>query len=42
MLLLAWNMIFFLKKGLKARKELNERNLKEPVEPNKSTTKDLD
>jgi hypothetical protein len=30
------------KMGLKARKELNERNLKEHVELNKSTTKDLD
>jgi hypothetical protein len=28
--------------GMKARKELNERNLNELVEVNKSTTKDLD
>jgi hypothetical protein len=28
--------------GMKARKELNERNLNELVEVDKSTTKDLD
>jgi hypothetical protein len=29
------------KMGMKARKELNERNMNEHVEANKSTTKDL-
>jgi hypothetical protein len=28
--------------GMKARKELNERNLNEPVKVDKSTSKDLD
>jgi hypothetical protein len=29
------------KMGMKARKELNERNLSKPIEANKSTTRDL-